>query len=75
MLVASTKTELSKIIRRLAYSMECGMREQVFLKDCSLINYVTKSLMSENLSLIDAYEEGRGIVITIENRFGRKCKE
>ncbi|MCD6428538.1 MAG: hypothetical protein J7L12_02855 [Desulfurococcales archaeon] len=75
MLVASTKTELSKIIKKLSYSMECGAKEQVYLKDCSLINYVTKSLMSESLSLIDAYEEGRGIVITIENRFGRKCKE
>jgi len=67
--------ELSKIIKKLAYNMECGAREQIFLKDCSLINYVTKSLMGENLSLIDAYEEGRGIIITIENRFGRKCKE
>ena len=75
MLVANTRADLSKIIKRLAYTMECGTRKQIFLKDCSLISYVTKSLMSENLSLIDAYEEGKGIVITIENRFGRKCKE
>jgi len=75
MLIASTRGELSKIIKELSYSMDCGMKEQILLKNYSLVNFAAKSLIGEGLSLIDAYEESRGIVIIIENRFGKKCRE
>jgi len=55
--------------------MDCGMKKQILLKNYSLVNFAAKSLIGEGLSLIDAYEESRGIVIIIENRFGKKCRE
>ncbi|MCD6278270.1 MAG: hypothetical protein J7J11_01160 [Desulfurococcales archaeon] len=75
MLTASTEGQLSRIIKKLSQSMSCGKREQVLLKNYSLLSFAARSVVSESLSLIDAYEESRGIIITIENRFGKKCRE
>jgi len=76
MLKASSKNELLSIVSKLGDAMECGVREYILLQNPELVKHVAEAVMSRELSLVDAYEkDGEGVVVVIENRFGRKCRE
>ncbi len=65
--------QLRKAIDELAKSMQCGDSEELMLSDPNLIGSVPSIAMEKNLSLVDAREEGRNIVIKLVNRFGKNC--
>jgi len=72
---ASTKAKLRSLIRELARNLECGDSVEIKLDTLDLLSLVPVYSIRNGLSVIDAREEGRGAVVVIENRFGKKCKE
>lgn len=65
--------QLRKTIDELAKSMRCGDSEELMLTDPNLLGSAPSIVMERNLSLIDAREEGKNIIIKLVNRFGKNC--
>ena len=71
----STEAKLRDLIRRLAQDLECGDDVKIKLDRLDLLSLVPTYSIKHGLSMIDAREEGRGVVVVIKNRFGKKCEE
>jgi len=71
----NTEAKLRNLMRELAQDLECGSNVEIKLDTLDLLSLVPVYSVRNGLSMIDAREEGRGAVVVIENRFGKKCEE
>ncbi len=75
MYVITSPNNIKKLMQELAANLQCGEKVEIRLSDVELISLIPAEALSNELSVIDAYEVGsKGAIIIIERRFGGKCK-
>ncbi len=71
--IVSTPSDVKKLMKDLSSKLKCGERVEITLTNEELIALVPPEAISRGLSVVDAYEFGGNIIVTVENRFV-KCK-
>jgi len=66
-------SKLKILMYELSRNLNCGESVSLKLSSPQLLTQLPQMAMSVNLSFIDAEEVKDGFIVTLENRFGRKC--
>lgn len=73
MYVISSYGEVQKLMKELSLKLRCGERINIHLTRIELLTKAISEARVNGLSVINAYEDGDYVVVTIENRFSSYC--
>ncbi|MCD6323759.1 MAG: hypothetical protein J7L55_01455 [Desulfurococcales archaeon] len=66
--------QLKSLAKEMSRDMRCGGREVVVLSNLSLLQEAPKIFMSVDLSIVNAEESKGKVILTVENRFAKRCE-